>query len=524
VNNALDRRLEKVETIAAVAASDIPLWEPQPGPQTEAFHSKADIVLYGGAAGSGKTDLAVGKALMQHQKIAIFRRNSTEMLSIIDRVAEVVGNRDGLNQVNGIWRMGKKVIEFCSTPNLGDERKYQGRAKDLLVIDEAANFLHKQVIFLMGWVRSVNPKQKCQVLLTTNPPTNAEGRWVIKMFAPWLDSKHPCPAKSGELRWFAMVDGKETEVPSGEPFDHEGESIKPQSRTFIAARVSDNKYLANSGYVATLQSLPEPLRSQMLFGDFSAGIEDDPWQVIPTQWIEDAMARWKSMDKKPIMTCVGVDIARGGKDSTVISRRHGWWFDELLSYPGSQTPNGPSAAGLVTSSCRDQCNQYVDVIGVGSAVYDFLMEARQPVVGINVSETAPGLDKSGRLRFMNQRSYYWWMIREALDPTNNTGITLPQDRELLADLTAPRWSLRGNGSVQVESREEIVKRIGRSPDKASALMLTMVDYANISELNALSKSNSRARNLDYDPYEFINEQSNPYGRSTNHNPNNYRGS
>ena len=138
MNNALDRRLEKVETIAAVAASDIPLWEPQPGPQTEAFNSEADIVLYGGAAGSGKTDLAVGKALMQHQKIAIFRRNSTEMLSIIDRVAEVVGNRDGLNQVNGIWRMGKKVIEFCSTPNLGDERKYQGRAKDLSLIHISA--------------------------------------------------------------------------------------------------------------------------------------------------------------------------------------------------------------------------------------------------------------------------------------------------------------------------------------------------------------------------------------------------
>ena len=507
MNNNLDRRLEKAESIAAVAASDKPLWEPQPGPQTQAFESDADIVLYGGAAGSGKTDLAVGKALMKHQRIAIFRRNSTEMLSIIDRVAEVVGHRDGLNQVNGLWRMGSKVIEFCSTPNLGDERKYQGRAKDLLVIDEAANFLHQQVVFLMGWVRSVDPKQKCQVLMTTNPPTNAEGRWVIKMFAPWLDPKHPNPAKSGELRWFAMVDGKEVEVISPECFDHNGESIKPQSRTFIAARVTDNKYLANSGYVATLQALPEPLRSQMLFGDFNAGIEDDPWQVIPTKWVEDAIARWKPMDKKPTMTCVGADIARGGKDCTVISRRHGWWFDEMQSFPGSQTPNGPSAAALVIAASRDQCNQYIDVIGVGSAVYDFLSEARQPVYGVNVSESAPGTDKSGRLRFMNQRSYYWWMLREALDPTNNTGIALPNDRELLADLTTPRWSLRGNGSVQVESREEIVRRIGRSPDKASALMLTMVDFPNIVELD---ESTRRHRSkAEYDPYAAMN-RSNQY--------------
>jgi hypothetical protein len=500
MNIALDKRLGKMETIVASNNSDIPLWTPQEGPQTEAFECEADIVLYGGSAGSGKTDLAVGKALMKHQRIAIFRRNSTEMLSIIDRVAEIVGHRDGLNQVNGIWRMGNKVIEFCSTPNLGDERKYQGRAKDLLVIDESANFLYQQVIFLMGWVRSTDPNQKCQVLMTTNPPTNAEGRWEIKMIAPWLDPKHPNPAKSGEIRWFAMIDGKETEVLSGDAFECNGESIKPQSRTFIGAKVTDNKYLSNTGYVATLQALPEPLRSQLLFGDFSAGIEDDPWQVVPTKWVEEAMSRWKPMDKKPKMTCVGVDIARGGKDCTVISRRHDWWFDELLSYQGSQTPNGPSGASLVISASRDQCNQYIDVIGVGSAVYDFLLEAHQPVYGINVSESASGSDKSGRLRFMNQRSYYWWMIREALDPTNNTGIALPKDSALLADLTAPRWSLRGNGTVQVESRDDIVKRIGRSPDRASALMLTMVDYPNIIELNERTRNRSR---MEYNPYDYM---------------------
>jgi len=49
----------------------------------------------------------------------------------------------------------------------------------------------------------------------------------------------------------------------------------------------------------------------------------------------------------------------------------------------------------------------------------------------------------------------------------------------------------------------------------------MVDYANISELNALSKINTRTRNLDYDPYEFIHEQSNFYGRNTYHDPTSY---
>ena len=98
---------------------------------------------------------------------------------------------------------------------------------------------------------------------------------------------------------------------------------------------------------ATLNALPEPLRSQMLNGDFAAGMEDSPWQVIPTGWVDAAMARWKPRDAKGEMSCVGVDVARGGRDETVIARRHGNWYDEPLGYPGAQTPDGPAVAGLV---------------------------------------------------------------------------------------------------------------------------------------------------------------------------------
>lgn len=79
-----------------------------------------------------------------------------------------------------------------------DERKYQGRPHDLLVFDETTDFLVAQVRFLLGWLRSTVPGQRCQALMTFNPPTNAEGRWVIDFFAPWLDKKFPRPAKPGE--------------------------------------------------------------------------------------------------------------------------------------------------------------------------------------------------------------------------------------------------------------------------------------------------------------------------------------
>lgn len=498
-----------------LAAEPAAIWEPLPGPQTMAYESTADIVGYGGAAGGGKTDLACGAALTKHEKIMIFRRNGTELTAVLDRFEELLGTRDGYNGQDKIWRIPRRKVqvEFAGIPNLGDERKFRGRPHDLLVFDEASEFIVAQIRFLLTWLRSVNPKQRCQALLTFNPPTSAEGRWIIEFFAPWLDTKHPNPAVPGEIRWFAGINGKDVEVPDNRRFvlseNNEivytfdptkfkpTDVITPLSRTFIPSRVSDNPYLYGTGYMSQLQQLPEPLRSQMLNGDFQAGMEDDQWQVIPTAWVDAAMARWKPLDRKPPMDSLGVDVARGGRDKTVLSPRHDNWYAPLLKFPGTATPDGPSVAGLVVANMRDKCPIHIDVIGVGSSPYDCLNEAGLPVIGVNVSEKALGTDKSGRLRFLNQRSELWWKFRETLDPANNTGIALPPDPELRADLCAPCWKLRG-AIIQVESREEIVDRIGRSPDAASAVLLASIETPRVRDIEAMQE-----RRGVYDPYAEI---------------------
>jgi hypothetical protein len=454
------------------------IWKPLPGPQALAFESKADIIGYGGAAGGGKTDLACGKALRHHKNVMILRRESTQLVGVIDRLVQLVGNRDGYNGSEKIWRMSNRTLEFGSLPNLGDETKYQGRPHDFLVFDEAANFLESQVRFLLGWLRTTDSAQRCQALFTFNPPTSAEGQWVISFFAPWLEKSHPNPALPGELRWFASIDGKDIEVESGKPFQHGDDMVQPLSRTFIPSKVTDNPYLMGTGYMSRLQALPEPLRSQMLKGDFHAGMTDDPFQVIPTEWVEAAMARWTKPIKLEPMDSLGVDVARGGRDNTVIARRHGMWFDVPLAYPGKETPDGPSTAGLVIASMRDKAPIHIDVIGVGSAPYDFLKEAGQHVLGINVAEASHATDKSGMLSFPNIRSEEWWKMREALDPSQNTGIALPNDPRLKADLCAPKWRLQGS-KIRVESREDIVGRIGRSPDFASAYLLALIQTPKI---------------------------------------------
>lgn len=466
-------KLEILELIEEKKRRDA-IWKPLPGPQSLAFCSKADILGYGGAAGGGKTDLACGKAIRQHKNTMILRREATQLTGVIDRLTQILKGRDGFNGQQKIWRLkDNKQIEFGSVPHLGDESKYQGRPHDFLVFDEATNFLESQVRFLLGWLRTTEPGQHCQALFTFNPPTSAEGQWVISFFAPWIDKKHPKPALPGELRWFATVDGKDVEVESGETFEHNGETIKPLSRTFIPSRVTDNPYLMGTGYMSTLQALPEPLRSQMLNGDFNAGIEDDPFQVIPTKWVELAMERWTRPLKLEPMDSMGVDVARGGRDKTVIARRHGMWFDVPLDYPGKETPDGPATAGLVIASMRDRAPIHIDVIGVGSSPYDFLKEAKQHVLGINVATESLATDKSGMLSFFNLRSELWWKMREALDPANNTGIALPNDPRLKADLCAPKWKLQGQ-TIKVESREDIVSRIGRSPDYGSAYILALI--------------------------------------------------
>lgn len=525
----------QLREIDELLASDPTLWTPLPGPQTDAYRSEADITGYGGAAGGGKTDLACGLSVTEHRKVMILRRVGTELTAIVDRLEELLGGREGFNGQQGIWRAARGdgvpvQIELGSVPNLGDEKKYQGRPHDLIVFDEAANFLEAQVRFLLGWLRTTTPGQRCRALLTFNPPTSAEGRWIVSFFAPWLDRKHPNPAKPGELRWFATVAGKDMEVDDARPFvlGENGELIydfdeddyidrpelvvRPMSRTFIPSRVKDNPYLTGTGYMSTLQALPEPLRSQMLNGDFQAGMEDDVWQVIPTRWVEIAQARWSRPSVLPPMDALGIDVARGGKDNTVIARRHGYWFDEPLTYPGRETPDGPMVAGLAIAAARDDAVHHVDVIGVGASPYDFLMQSRQQVLGVNVSEKAEGTDKSGRLRFANKRAELWWRMREALDPHANNGIALPPDPRLLADLCAPKWRLQG-ATVYVESREEIIDRIGRSPDFASAYCLALMDTVKRANVPGYQH-----RVTDYDP--LASRVHNPVVRD--YDPLNYR--
>lgn len=467
---------DKATLDAELLSGDVPMWVPQPGPQTSAYDSPADIVFYGGAAGGGKTDLLLGLCLTSQEHSIIFRREAVQLTGIEERMGKILGNRDGYNSQKGLWRLpGGRIMELGSVKEPDDWMKYQGRPHDLKAFDEITHFTESQFRTLIGWLRTDKEGIRQRVVAAGNPPTTAEGEWVKRFWSAWLDPSHPRPAKPGELRWYVTDEkGEDMEVPGPDLVFVGGDEVKPKSRTFIPSSVDDNLFLLSTGYKATLQSLPEPLRSQMLKGDFNAGAADPAWQLIPTEWIKAAMARWKPRTEKGPMTSLSLDPSRGGMDKSSISRRHGNWFDEVITQPGIVTKDGPTAAAFVVPHVRNGCPIVVDSIGIGSSALDFLTGLNLstfPVVG---SEHSDHWDKSGQMRFINKRAEFYWRLREALDPTVPEPLSLPNDQELLGDLSAVRYKVVTRGksaAIQIRSKDEIREVLGRSPDKGDSVAM-----------------------------------------------------
>ena len=462
------------------------LWKPLPGPQTLAFNSEADILGYGGAAGGGKTDLLLGLAVTQHKHSVVFRRVFPNLRGVIERSREIFNaeglstSRDSYNESLHRWVLDDgRMVEFEACQFEKDQEKQRGRPRDFYGFDEVTEFTQSQVEFITAWNRSVNPDQRCRIVMTFNPPATEQGTWVCDFFAPWLtylhpdQFTHPNPAAPGELRWYATIDGDVVERPDGQSFDHNGEIVRPQSRTFIPAQLKDNPYLDQTNYRSVLQSLPEPLKSQMLYGDFSLTVESDIWQIIPTDWIKAAQERWllRSFPEGHYLTGVGIDVARGGQDKMVISKRYGNWFAELVIHRGSETPNGPISAALIEMALESEPGYInMDIIGIGSSVYDSLVVSYPQTEGINAAGRSTFWNKSGKFKTRNVRTEMYWRLREMLDPETDNDLALPPGNEIVADLAAGRYTVTTAGYA-MEEKIEIKKRIGRSPDVGDAIAL-----------------------------------------------------
>jgi hypothetical protein len=223
-------------------------------------------------------------------------------------------------------------------------------------------------------------------------------------------------------------------------------------------------------------SVTSAVYKNRVLGEFASSDEDS---VIPFEWVEAATERWQvwkdsGEDPGPV-THLGVDVARMGTDQTTLALRCQDIVRELRTYSHVDTM---ATTGRVVAvlEANPGARAVVDVIGLGSGVVDRLREQGfKRTVAFNASAGTTRKDRSGELGFVNTRSAAWWWLREQLDPTFDPTLCLPLDDLLIGDLSAPRYSVTSSGKIQVESKDEIRKRLGRSTDSGDAVVQACFD-------------------------------------------------
>lgn len=437
-------------------------WSPASDTQKALLDTKADQTLFGGSAGGGKSEALLGYSILRAKTGLLLRRQFPQLQALQTRLRAIWGGTDLYRATDQTWSFPDgRTLELGSCPNESDVEKFQGRPHDALLLDEAAHFSESQVTFLTGWLRSAEGRP-CRLIMASNPPLSGEGAWLIDWFRPWIDPSHPNPARGGELRWFKRVDNRMQEVEEGTP--------GAISRTYIPSRLSDNPYLGED-YERNLANLPKELAQALLAGDFFAGAQDRPLQVLPNSWVREAQQRWKPDTDLPL-THVGVDCSRGGRDRTVIVCRHRNYIAEPIVLSREDSTSGGKVCARILQIIGDESPRVrVDAIGVGSSVYDHLHQyLGHTVEAVINSHAAPG--KKGE--FVNRRAFDYWNLRTRLDPATST-LELPPSTSLYSELSAPEYTVGPRG-IQVQSKEDLIKKLGRSPDLADALVLACGVY------------------------------------------------
>ena len=480
--NSLDEKPKAALIKQAIEATKHMAWIPSPGPQTDAYHSKADVLLYGGEPGGGKSSLLLGLALNKHRRSLIMRRQYTDLGHLLEEAQKFNGGKEGFNgsPPPKLKRPDGKVIDFGAAAKVGDEQHWQGNPHDLIGIDESTQFAEIQIRFLMGWLRCADdPNQRKRVVLATNPPLSAEGLWCTEWFAPWLDDKFPNPAKQGELRYAVLdTEDKHVWVDGSDPvwMADRDKFITPKSYTYINASVDDNPFLSGTDYDKELDSMPEEIRS-VLMGGFKTSFRDAPNQIIPTEWVRLAQQRWRSVKPDGIPMCaMAADCTGGGTDPLVIAKRHDGWYAPLVVIPAKEIPKdriGHTTTGHIISHRRNSAVIIIDMGGgYGGSTYEILKENELEVLSYKGSEATTRRSRDGKLQFTNIRSAALWQFREALDPDQPGGspIRLPPGSKVMGDLTAPTYKVTPNG-IRAEPKEDVCKRLGRSTDDGDAVMM-----------------------------------------------------
>ena len=253
---------------------------PQPGPQEAFLASPADIVIYGGQAGGGKTFAVLLEALRHVGNpdfgAVIFRRESVQITNeggLWDTAMQLypqVGGRPRMSpKMMFTWPSGGKV-SFAHLQLEASVLDWQGSQIPLVIFDELTHFTRYQFFYMLSRNRStcgVRP----YVRATTNPDADS---WVAELIAWWIDQDtgYPIQERSGVIRWFARVADVIRWADSADELVqlHGVTHAECKSLTFIPASIHDNQALLSKdpGYLANLKALARVERERLLGGNW----------------------------------------------------------------------------------------------------------------------------------------------------------------------------------------------------------------------------------------------------------------
>jgi predicted phage terminase large subunit-like protein len=273
---------------------------PQPGPQTVFLSSRADIAIYGGAAGGGKSWALLAEPLRHINNpqfsAVIFRRESpmiTNEGGLKDESMKIypqIGAK--YRETDHKWTFPQKsTIRFAHLQHEDDKLNWQGAQIPFIGFDELTHFTETQFFYMLSRNRSLSGV-KPYVRATTNPDATS---WVKKFIQPWIDPDHPVHAQSGEVLYMVRRENtihwyRTFEDAAEDNADMWTDVLVPETTiktvTFVAARIYDNKILLkeNPEYLGNLMALDKVERERLLNGDWN--ILPDAGKVFDRSWFE----------------------------------------------------------------------------------------------------------------------------------------------------------------------------------------------------------------------------------------------
>jgi predicted phage terminase large subunit-like protein len=254
----------------------------QEGPQRVFLASEADVAIYGGAAGGGKSFAIILEACYNVDnplfRAVIFRKTFPQIRQPngLWDTSQTVYRRLGAEprETDSSWtfRSGA-VVRMAGMELEQDKYSWDGSSIDLIAFDELQQFSSSQFWHMFARNRSVSGV-KPRIRGSCNPDADS---WLRAFLSWWIDgSGLPIKERSGVLRWFVRIDDQiHWSDTSGELVEKFGAEAEPKSCTFVSARVTDNKILlaADPSYISNLKALSKLERDRLLNGNWDVRAE-----------------------------------------------------------------------------------------------------------------------------------------------------------------------------------------------------------------------------------------------------------